>query len=106
MAYRIKQNPGYNMPIFQQSCNPAAGAATGARPNPGHRENIQEDRLNPDVPGQLKAMNEPASREQFPVGMAYVPWQELNELYDLERGFRAGTIFPDLDLPFTGRCKK
>ena len=42
--------------------------------------------------------------DQFPLGMAYVPWQSWNQLYDLERGFQAGTIFPELDLPFTGRC--
>ena len=30
--------------------------------------------------------------EQVP-GMAYVPWQ-----------LRAGTIFPELDKPFTGNC--
>ena len=36
------------------------------------------------------------------VAMAYVPWQRWQQPYDYERGFQTGTIFPDLDLPFTG----
>jgi hypothetical protein len=44
-------------------------------------------------------------RETFPVAMAYVPWQQWQELYSIEQGFARGTIFPDLDLPFLmGRC--
>lgn len=44
----------------------------------------------------------------FPIAMAYVPWQEHPTLYeDLEEGFRSGTIFPELNKPFTGRrCVK
>lgn len=38
--------------------------------------------------------------DQYPLAMAYVPWQEFGEVYPLERGFQAGTIFPCLDLPF------
>ena len=48
--------------------------------------------------------------EQVP-GMAYVPWQHLDriyenleEAYDPNRALRAGTIFPELDKPFTGNC--
>lgn len=39
----------------------------------------------------------------FPLAMAYVPWQNFNSIYDLEKGFRTGTIFPELDKPFLGR---
>ena len=38
-----------------------------------------------------------------PLGMEYVPWQTWGDLYDLNRGLHAGTIFPCLDKPFTGR---
>ena len=39
--------------------------------------------------------------EKYPLAMAYVPWQHL------EKGYQAGTIFPELDKPFTGRrCVK
>lgn len=38
--------------------------------------------------------------DQYPIAMAYVPWQKYGETFDLETGFRIGTIFPELDLPF------
>ena len=42
------------------------------------------------------------------IGMAYVPWQScFNTVYDLDKAFCTGTIFPCLDKPFLGRsgCK-
>lgn len=44
----------------------------------------------------------------FPLGIGYTPWQKCdcnmeNEIYDLRKAFKAGTIFPDLDKPFLGR---
>jgi hypothetical protein len=45
------------------------------------------------------------SMDNFPVGMCYVPWQQWNQIYDLEKGFLCGTIFPELNKPFLGsRC--
>ena len=42
--------------------------------------------------------------KEFPVGMAYVPWQRFEGIYeDLEKAFCVGTIFPELNKPFTGR---
>ncbi len=38
--------------------------------------------------------------EKMPVAMAYVPWQCWEELYDLNRGYKTGTIFPSLNKPF------
>lgn len=41
---------------------------------------------------------------EFPLAMAYVPWQEFDRLFeDLEEAYYIGTIFPCLDKPFTGR---
>ncbi len=37
-------------------------------------------------------------------GMCYVPWQTFGKTYDPMRGLAAGTIFPELDKPFTGKC--
>ena len=34
--------------------------------------------------------------EEYPVAMAYVPWQYWNAVYDLEKGLAYGTIFPEL----------
>lgn len=41
--------------------------------------------------------------EGISLAMAYVPWQRWGNLYQPEEGFHCGTIFKDLDLPFTGR---
>lgn len=40
---------------------------------------------------------------QYPIGMAYVPWQSFKDIYDMERALNAGTIFAELDKPFMGR---
>lgn len=38
------------------------------------------------------------------LAIAYVPWQHMTSIYeDLEKAFHCGTIFPELDKPFTGR---
>lgn len=44
----------------------------------------------------------------MPLAMAYVPWQEWQNLYSAEKGFCRGTIFEDFDKPFlgTGGCQK
>ena len=44
---------------------------------------------------------------QYPVAMAYVPWQQWQTTYAPERGLAQGTIFPELDLQFSyGRCSR
>ena len=43
--------------------------------------------------------------EKYPLAMAYVHFTQMYE--NLEKGYKAGTIFPELDKPFTGRrCVK
>lgn len=47
-----------------------------------------------------------ANRDTYgnkPLAMAYVPWQTWRDLYDIEKGFRCGTIFQELNLPFLGK---
>lgn len=42
---------------------------------------------------------------EFPVVMAYVPWQQWGDLYEAECGLIQGTIFKDLNYIFCGeRC--
>jgi hypothetical protein len=36
------------------------------------------------------------------LAMAYVPYQKLDKLYDMNAGLKRGTLFPELDLPFIG----
>ena len=40
---------------------------------------------------------------QTVVAMAYIPFQQFDATYSAEKGFDQGTIFPDLDKPFTGK---
>ena len=47
------------------------------------------------------------SPDTFPVGMAYVPWQVWQDLYDPDDAFPIGTIFRELDYPWeVGRCSR
>lgn len=43
----------------------------------------------------------------LPLAMAYVPWQEWNSVYEIEKGLQCGTIFKELNKPFrgTGGCQ-
>lgn len=38
--------------------------------------------------------------------MAYIPFQNANKLYSPEQGLCAGTLFPELNFPFSPDCKK
>lgn len=41
--------------------------------------------------------------DNMPIAMAYVPWQDFTKTYEPQKALLAGTIFPELDLPFLGR---
>ena len=46
--------------------------------------------------------------DQFPIAMAYVPWQQNCNMYEnLDEAFLVGTIFPVLNKPFKGgeKCR-
>ena len=46
--------------------------------------------------------------DQFPIAMAYVPWQQNRNMYEnLDEAFLVGTIFPVLNKPFKGgeKCR-
>ncbi len=47
------------------------------------------------VPGNISRFP-----EETPVAMAYVPMQQWSEVYDEAEAFHAGTLFPELNLPF------
>lgn len=40
---------------------------------------------------------------EYPIAMAYVPWQKFHNLYEPERALCRGTMFQDLDLEFLGK---
>lgn len=41
--------------------------------------------------------------KQKPIAMAYVPWQSFKDIYEPAMALMKGTIFKELDLPFTGK---
>ena len=41
--------------------------------------------------------------DSLSLAMAYVPWQTFKDLYKPEEGLKEGTIFKQLNKPFTGR---
>ncbi|MBR4726839.1 MAG: spore coat associated protein CotJA [Clostridia bacterium] len=53
------------------------------------------------LPGALTPL--PAN---FTAGMAYVPMQTDSTLYEDPKALEAGTVFPVLHKPFTGKCCK
>lgn len=40
------------------------------------------------------------------VAMAYVPWQDLNELNEPAQALHSGTLFPELEKPFYGTRRR
>ena len=62
--------------------------------------------MPPKMPMNQGFMNSPCNMDQFPVAMAYVPWQRWQQVYPVDKAINRGTIFPDLDKPFSmGRCR-
>ena len=52
----------------------------------------------------MRAYMEKDGAAEFPVAMAYVPWQYLTQTFEnLDEAFQEGTIFPELWKPFNGR---
>ena len=41
--------------------------------------------------------------DSLPLAMSYIPWQSWEDLYKPEEGLTEGTIFMQLNKPFTGR---
>ena len=40
---------------------------------------------------------------EYPIAMAYVPWQHLESVYEPDCALKNGTIFPELNKPFLGK---
>jgi hypothetical protein len=69
-----------------------------------HRIRVRKGKKNGEI---MKCSND-VVLSQLPLGMAYVPMQKFNNMFEnLDKAYRTGTIFTDLDKPFTGRrCVK
>lgn len=109
------QRPMPNPPCREQRPMPSAPCGESRPiPNPPCRE--QRPMPNP-LYGSCRTMQGPgtvtivpnmtAGFERYPVGMGYVPMQNWEVPFPMERGFSRGTIFPSLDYPFVmGRCHR
>lgn len=78
------------------------------RRNPYNRQNCcqQTETTRPATAASAASNNNSGFSDSFPLAMAYVPWQQWNNTYDLDRALMTGTIFPELDKPFRGVRKK
>lgn len=57
---------------------------------------------------QQERMTRPCRQSAYdlqglPLGMAYVPWQHFDTVYELDKAINSGTIFPELYMPFVGK---
>ena len=59
-------------------------------------------------PGLMRAQTADKCEDidDMPIAMAYVPRQSWDEVYEKDKGFMRGTIFPKLDKPFKGAWHK
>lgn len=75
------------------------------RPNDCNRRTPYARPINP-MPPHSNCDHDTISH--MPLAMAYVPWQEWRNIYSAEKGLCIGTIFEDLNKPFsgTGGCCK
>lgn len=73
----------------RRGCNASAASVSCARPEPTCPV-CRDTRTTYD---ELSSM---------PIAMAYVPWQEWQNIFEVEKGFRCGTIFEELNKPFRG----
>jgi hypothetical protein len=49
-----------------------------------------------------EAVNCEIPKNKCSLAMAFVPWQNWERLYNEERAFDTGTVFPSLDFKFCG----
>lgn len=72
-----------------------SGGSNGSGGNPGNDNDWQGD-------GSFDSMY----LGSLPIAMCYVPNQRWKTTYPLDQALTAGTLFPELDLPFKGGMKR
>ena len=86
-------NYRYNTPDYMRQNNSNGCHVGGSRTMPAS--------VQPSTPSRSCCnIHEHDKLSGLPIAMAYVPWQEWRSLYEVEKGFRCGTIFAELNLPF------
>ena len=64
---------------------------------------ISPTRDIPTVNGSCVDTNGTWGVRERPLSMVYSPIQEFDNLYDIDTALKQGTLFAELDLPFSGR---
>lgn len=73
-------------------------------PNPQHHSHQQNSPVRSATVELAKAvLDREGAFDQFAIAMTYTPWQRWGEVYHAEKGLDRGTLFPALDMPFSGR---
>lgn len=117
--YRNQMNQNHRNSM-NQNCNQCSGSRNGVNNNNGGRQMLNNQRrmMNDNAGRNIEVecvckvsknchQNDPMEKlgDEFPLVMAYVPWQQWGDMYDAECGLMQGTIFKDLNLEFCGvRC--
>lgn len=81
-------------------CNTGNPRNTGYHSRPNQMPHPSDRTQRPNKPCQDRF---DVDHGDFPVGMAYVPWQTWENLYAPEQGLCEGTIFMDLNQIFCGK---
>ena len=119
---RNQMNQNYRNPMnrnsMNQNCNQCSGSRNGVNNGGRQMPNNQRRIINDNAGRSMEVecvckvsknchKNDPMEKlgDEFPLVMAYVPWQQWGDMYDAECGLMQGTIFKDLNLEFCGvRC--
>lgn len=83
-----------------RGCNTGFPRNSGYNPRQRQMPQTSDRTPNPNMLCQDRFNDK---HENFPVGMAYVPWQTWENLYPPEKGLCEGTIFMDLNQIFCGK---
>ncbi len=79
---------------------PACG---NKNPRMSHCSNCMEPRVTYHHPG-CNCYPKVEHAKDMVLAMGYVPWQNLNSVFEPDKALQMGTLFPELLKPYTG-CK-
>lgn len=85
-------------PVTRSGREIGGSTPVGARGGMGHQHDHAHNGGCSDGCGDGKGWG----LHEYPLAMVYSPQQVWRSIHDLETGFSHGTIFRELDLPFTG----
>lgn len=98
-----RRNLGYRSEV-RSGCGPKQAVES----NCGCRQEVKQDcGCNQEVKQSCGCKDNILWGEDYPIGMAYVPCQNFGNLYEMDKALQVGTIFVELDKPFTvGNCAR